>query len=141
MGFLTTFTISNDALDILEDDPKQVCEKLYHAALAGKVSTISHHYKPKKKKRGIFKKWQPKSFGGGVHCNPIKVQKCRHADNWTVYVHAGNTLVEMNSYSDDTAETMRKNTEFFEEIVKYMQRNVTEMKRQLKEYKKNDSKT
>lgn len=130
MGFLTTFTISNDALDILEDDPKQVCEKLYHAALAGKVSTISHHYKPKKKKW-----WQKKKFGGGIHCNPIKVQKCRHADDWTIYVHAGNTVVEMNQYSDYTKETLEKNPEYFEEMLKFMQRNVTEMKKQLKEHK------
>lgn len=132
MGFLTTFTISNDALDILEDDPKQVCKKLYYAALSGKVSTISHHYKPKRKKW-----WQKKKFGGGVHCNPIKVQKSRHADDWTIYVHAGNTVVEMNQYSEDTKKTLETNPQYFEDMIKFMQRNVTEMKKQLKEHKKN----
>lgn len=130
MGFLTTFTISNDALDILEDDPKQVCKKLYYAALSGKVSTISHHYKPKKRKW-----WQKKKFGGSVHCNPIKVQKCRHADDWTIYVHAGNTVVEMNQYSDYTKDILEKNPKHFKEMLTFMQRNVTEMKKILKEHK------
>jgi hypothetical protein len=130
MGFLTTFTISNDALDILEDDPKQVCDKLFSAALKGEVQELSHHYKPKKKNR-----WSRKKVGRGVHCNPIKVQKCRHADDWTIYVHAGNTVVEMNQYSEDTEQTLWRNPEYFEDMIKFMQKNVTAMKKKLKEHK------
>ena len=51
MGFLTTLTISNDSLDILKDDPKQVCDKIYDAAISGKVKTLSHHYNT-----GIFRR-------------------------------------------------------------------------------------
>lgn len=34
-------------------------------------------------------------------------QKPRHADDHTIYVHAGNTVVEMSQYSDTTKEIMK----------------------------------
>jgi len=130
MGFLTTLTISNDSLDILKDDPKQVCDKIYDAAISGKVKTLSHHYKGKKKS------WfSRKRVGFSIHCNPIKVQKSRHADSWTIYVHAGNTVVEMNEYSGDTEDTMHRNDEYFEEIIKFMQRTTTALKKKIKAHK------
>ena len=91
MGYLTTFTIYNDGLDEILKKSKSFCVKLYDGAVEGET----------------------KSFGHGNHANLVKIQKSRHADDHTIYVHAGNTLCEMNVYSDNTRKLMELHPEFF----------------------------
>ena len=88
MGYLTTITIYNDGCDLLKENAKEFAEKT-HLACLGRVSGLSTD-----------------SFGVGNHGNLVTVQKPRHADDKTVYVHAGNTVVEMSPYSDRTKDIL-----------------------------------
>ena len=116
MGFLCTFTLRNDALDELDKDPKGFVKKLKLAAVAGKVDSIAH----------------------GSHANMVEVQKCRHMDDKTVYVHAGNTLCEMSSWSDDTEHLMKNFPQFFEEMLHEMEYHTRELKKKYKQYKRDN---
>ena len=112
MGYLTTLTIYNDGVHLITKNSKKLCEKIYSAAIGGrKRTTIGHEN----------------------HANLITVQKCRHADDHTIYVHMGNTLCEMNAYSDDTLETMKRNPEYFKDMLKEMEWQVKELKKKFKE--------
>lgn len=118
MGYNTVIFLHNDSLRILEDDPKQVCDNIYSAIMDGKTQDVAHHYKK-----------------GGIDVNPITVMKTRHADDKTIYVFQGNTLCEMNAWSSETEELMKKHPDFFESMLKDMQYNVTRLKKKFKEFK------
>lgn len=77
MGFLTTITIYNDGADQLQKHPKELAEILYKAC------------------SGIQKDSGIDSEGLGNHSNLITLQKPRHADDNTLYLHAGNTLIDV----------------------------------------------
>ena len=112
MGYLTTLTIYNDGVHLIKKKSKELCEKIYLAALDGrKVNTIGHI----------------------DHVNLITVQKCRHADDHTIYVHMGNTLCEMNAYSKETLEIMKRNPEYFKNMLSEMEWQVKELKKKFKE--------
>jgi hypothetical protein len=113
MGNLTTFTIYNDDCDLIKKVPKEFAEQIYLACCDPNInyrSTVFH---------GI-----------------VIPQKTRHADDKTVYVHAGNTVCEMNQYSQVTKEIMVNSPEFFKEMLILMEQNVKELKKQYKEYHK-----
>ena len=114
MGYLTTLTIYNDGLDQIKKNPEQFVEGLLNAARAipaeSSVLPVG-------------------SFG-----NLVKVQKTRHADDCTVYVHMGNTVCEMNAYSEETLKTMMQATNFFKKMLAEMKNQVKMLSKQLKEY-------
>ncbi|MBU2612274.1 MAG: hypothetical protein KKB62_00955 [Nanoarchaeota archaeon] len=112
MGYLTTFTIYNDGIELIRKDSNEFCEKLKSCALEMKTDTFGH-----------------RNF-----TNLVKVQKSRHADDPTVYVHMGNTLCEMNAYSKETKNIMDKNPEFFKEMLDYMKGQVKKLEKNLKEH-------
>ncbi|NBT57241.1 hypothetical protein EBT16_00495 [bacterium] len=112
MGYLTTFTIYNDGIDSIRDNAQEFADKLYEAASGGGVDIAI-----------------------GSFCNLVKVQKARHADDHTVYMHMGNTVCEMNAYSKDTLKTMMQHPAFFEKMLDEMARQCRMLKKQLKEYK------
>ncbi len=115
MGYLTTFTIYNDAVHMLKDKKLQqkFCEALYYAAIGDNVCDVSL----------------------GNHCNAVKVQKHRHADDWTIYLHSGNTLIEMNEYSKETKQFLNYRPDVFERDVAFMAGVVKGLKKLIKEYK------
>ena len=77
MGYLTTVTIYNDGADQLKKHPKRLAEILYNAC-----NDIQRN-------RGY-------NYDGlGNHCNLITLQKPRHADDHTLYLHAGNTVIDV----------------------------------------------
>jgi hypothetical protein len=115
MGFLTTFTILNDGLDEILKNSDDFCQKLYYAALGGKTTDIAH----------------------GHHGNLVKVQRTRHADDNTLYVHMENSLYEMSASSMETEELMRNHPEFFRQMLNYMKRQVGGLEKQFKEYQAN----
>lgn len=114
MGCLTTFTIYNDGIDRIRDNAQDLADKLYEAASAGRTTDY---------------------IGIGSFCNLVKVQKPRHADDHTVYVHMGNTVCEMSAYSEETLKTMMQSTDFFEKMLDEMARQCRMLRKQLKEYK------
>lgn len=113
MGFLTTFTIYNDGIDGIRKDSKEFCDNLYFAAIRGEVSDVAH----------------------GNHCNLVKVQKTRHADDHTIYIHMGNTLCELNAYSDETLKGLENHQEYYESMINFMEREAKSLKKKLKEIK------
>lgn len=123
MGFLTTITIYNDGCDQIKKHPKEFAEKVYLACL-GEFTD-----------RGPVKG----SFGLGYHANLVTVQKPRHADDHTIYVHGGNTVVEMNAWSKDCESLAKRHPDFFDSLLKQMERQVKELKTMKKRINAEDS--
>jgi len=83
MGFLTTITFHNDAADEIEKHPKQVA-KIVSDAQSRRQIDQGRDYDPV-----------------GNHCNPVVIQKPRHADDHTLYLHAGNTVIDVCDVESD----------------------------------------
>ena len=77
---------------------------------------------------------------GIVDTGNVIMQQSRHNDDHSIYVHMGNTVTEMNPYSPETKESMRRNPEFFKERLEYLRREVRELGRLYKEMQEQDSK-
>jgi hypothetical protein len=114
MGSLTTFTVYNDGVSLVKDNAQDFADKIYNAAIDGRVTDIEV----------------------GHFANLVRVQKCRHADDHTLYVHMGNGVFEMNPYSRETDDLFKRNPEFFEKVIKFIEREVKDLKKMLKESKK-----
>ena len=89
MGYLTTFTVYNDGCDQIKKHPKKFAEIIYDACA------------------GVQLSHGQKQIGLGNHANLITPQEPRHADDITLYLHAGNTLtdaynIDQNSWALDT---------------------------------------
>ena len=76
MGYNTTILIINDALDTLEDNPKEFVKNMTQAIHAGRTQSIPV----------------------GNHCNPVQVMKTEHADVPRLYFSQANLITEFNSY-------------------------------------------
>jgi hypothetical protein len=108
MGNLTTFTVYNDYCDEIPKNAKEFADLIYEACQSHKVKTL-----------------------------PIAqtiCQKTRHANDKTFYAHAGNTVVEINYFSQDTIEMLKRNPEFFKEILDDMAYHVRELRKEYKRY-------
>lgn len=110
MGNLTTFTVYNDGCDLIKNHPKEFAETIYYACSQRKNDT----------------------YPLGNFCNLITAQGTKHADEHTIYVHAGNTVCEMSQWSNYTKDLMRRNPEFFKEMLDIMADNIKELKKQFK---------
>lgn len=77
MGYLTTITIYNDSADELEKNPKELAKKLT-AACNGSQLLHGRDYD---------------SLGNAA--NILTLQKPRHSDDHTLYMHAGNTVIDV----------------------------------------------
>jgi hypothetical protein len=119
MGYLTTFTIYNDGCDEIPEHAVEFAGKIYDACIANRNVT---------------------SFGLGNHGNLVTCQKPRHASDNTFYAHAGNTLIEINYFSQETIDNMKRNPEFFKEILDDMAYQVKELKKEFKNYKEAQNK-
>lgn len=114
MGYLTTFTIYNDGISNLSNLKENAYE--FSQSL---IESVANYDPPD----------YPKVVSCGNFSNFCKVHKPRHADSHTLYVHAGNTVCEMNPYSQETHNLIRKNPKFFETLM-------TEIKNQYKELRR-----
>ena len=83
MGFLTTITIHNDALGAFEKNPKAFGEAILKGI-----------------KEANYKR-EEVSVGFENYANYISVQVSRHADDETIYVHSGNTVLNLNPYGKE----------------------------------------
>lgn len=125
MGYLTTFTIYNDGIDRIRDNAQELADKIYEAAT----------------EVGGTRGGVDMDIAIGSFCNLIKVQKPRHADDHTIYVHMGNTVCEMSAYSEQTLKIMIQHPAFFEKMLDEMARQCRMLKKQLKEYKEEKNAT
>lgn len=107
MGHLTTFTVYNDYCHEIPKNANKFAEMIYEACMSHRVTTLPI---------------------GQTIC-----QKTRHSSDNTFYAHAGNTVVEINYYSEDTMRLLKENPEFFKEILDNMAYHVREL---TKEYKR-----
>ena len=110
MGIISTFSFYHDNCDYLKNNPKKFGEAIYDA-----ISNPHTNYR------------------SNVFHGCVIPQKSRHADDHTIYVHAGNTVVEMSQYSDTTKQIMQNSPKFFNEMLKEMEMNVKMLKKQFKE--------
>ena len=85
MGFLTTFTIYNDSADQLNKHPEDLAEKLTQACHGIQIRA-GYDYD---------------SLGNAT--NILTLQKPRHADDHTLYMHAGNTLIDVYNADSEWA--------------------------------------
>jgi hypothetical protein len=85
MGFLTTITIYNDSADQLTKHPKDLAEKLDKACNGVQIDK-GYDYE-----------------GLGNACNILTLQKPRHADDHTLYMHAGNTVIDVYNAKSEWA--------------------------------------
>ena len=110
MGYLTTFTVRNDGVDLIKKHPEDFAEKVYKAAVSGDTGY----------------------FGLSYFANVVDYQRFRHADDHTTYVHMGNCLTEVNPYSPDFENLVRRNPDFAKKLVKFMEGEVKAAKRVIK---------
>lgn len=111
MGNLTTLTIYNDGIDLIPEHAQEFADALFAAS----QNMIG-----------------PVTLSVGNFCNLVKVQKPRHADDTTVYVHMGNTVCEMCPWSGETKRIMREHPAFFERMLELMRRSVEDLSAQFK---------
>jgi hypothetical protein len=110
MGYLTTFTVYNDGVGLIKANSQDFADKIYNAAIGSATCDIPV----------------------GNFANLVRVQKCRHADDLTTYVHMGNNVFEMNPYSEETKKLAERNPDFFKKAVKFLEKEVKELKSMLK---------
>lgn len=99
MGYLTTFTVYNDGIDCIRNNSDDFAKKIITAMECGNPSEIPI----------------------GNFANLIRVQKCRHADDNTIYIHMGNTVFEMNPNSQETKKLLKINPNFFKKAVSFLE--------------------
>lgn len=116
MGFLTTVTIRNDYLGRYEEDAAQL-----GLDILGGMSDAQLHHRA------------TRNFNG------IVVQPSFHADDHQVFLHKGNTLMNVTAYSNDLVDLYEKMPDVAEDYVKrlnQMARDSRECLKRLKEKKK-----
>lgn len=110
MGIISTFSIYHDHLSDINDNKIEFAEAIYNACANPRTN-----------------------YRSNVFFGTVIPQKARHSTDKTIYVHAGNTVVEMSIYSDTTKEIMKQSPRFFAEMLKEMEMNVKLLKKQYKE--------
>jgi hypothetical protein len=108
MGFLTTITIHNDALHHFKNDPKQFAEKIFEAMAIANMRGMATD--------AMF------SDGKAILGGYIEVQPSRHADDETVFVHRGNTVLNINRYNTDFKDLVARCPEVAQRFVDTAQR-------------------
>ena len=79
MGYLTTITFRNDSYSDFKHNPKDL-HKLVLDALEGEQLLKGRDTQPI-----------------GSSANPVVIQKPRHADDRTIYMHAGNNVYDLST--------------------------------------------
>lgn len=88
MGFLTTITIYNDGCALIKEHPDEFVKKVHQACLGFQVEKGQN--------------WDSiGNFG-----NLLTLQKPRHADSHTLYVHAGNTVMDVDLINDPESKML-----------------------------------
>lgn len=99
MGHLTTIVLHNDAMGAFQKDPKAFGEAILKAI---SEANLNH-------KRA--------SAGIAGYANYITAMPSRHADDETLYFHTGNTLVELNEYSNNWQDISARLPDYCKELV------------------------
>ena len=119
MGYLTTLNFLNDASDQYDKHPERLVEIISDAITNHKCSRNGGH----SYEEGI-----------GNHANAITVQRSRHADDHTIYIHMGNCVSEVNPWSADTKDVLERFPDVFDQYVSFMDQQVKQLKKMKKEH-------
>lgn len=117
MGYNTIALFSNDAYDQFKKHPEKTVNNILDGMDGGRQS-----YKG--------------SYGVGNHANPMKVQNPRHSSDDSIYIHSGNTLCEMRTYSNETENLMENHPEFFERMLSRMESEAKRLRKEFNERRK-----
>ena len=85
MGYLTTITFRNDSFGCIKKESKRVHEVILDAM------------------QGVQVRRNRNTDPIGSSANPVIIQKQRHADDTTLYMHSGNTVVDVFNANGDWA--------------------------------------
>jgi len=108
MGFITTFSVYNDGCDQLQKHPEEFAKIVYEGCLVGKKGT--------------------NQVGLGNHANLITMQRTRHADSHTLYLHAGNIVTdvrEIEEKDDPQLDNAIRELEYQLERLKFLKKTGT----------------
>lgn len=117
MGYLTTFTIGNDALHIFKENPKEFAGALFAAMEKANRS------------------YRAEDMGFFGYCNYITSQPSFHADEQQLYIHTGNTVFNLNPYRQDFEQLLKDHPATAEDFVASAERMIKECKAQIKKSK------
>lgn len=113
MGYITTFSIYNDHVDLVKKHSEEFAKIIYEGSLG--VHT----------RNGV----NSSQVGLGNHCNLITIQSPRHANNSAVFVHYGNSV----SNIDELENT--DDVEFVEAVYHIVKRKFDQLKEKRKNLK------
>lgn len=116
MGYLTTFTIYNDGLHLIDpknpknsNNIKELVDNIYYGAVGSEVSG---------------------SVGNFV--NMINVQNPKHSSDFVLFVSSGNNFLELNAYSKETSRLFKNNKEYAKGILKLLDDEIKTLKKLMK---------
>ena len=93
MGYLTTITIYNDRLHEIKEDPEKFVEDITKYIAKGGMARFDYALAE------------------------TKIQKPRHADDHTIYVHLGNTVIDVNPYTREMEAIRIEFPELYDMII------------------------
>lgn len=120
MGYLTTFTIYNDGIDLVKKYPEEFAEKIYNGAIG-----VYHD------ERQIY--GGSVSVGLGCHANLIEIQQNRHADDHTLYIHRGNCVTEVNGFSNEYKKLVKSRPDLAKAHIAHLKQEIRQIQKLLKE--------
>jgi hypothetical protein len=118
MGYLTTITIHNDAFHVFEVNPLQ-----FTAAIFKGIEEAEREHREV-------------SVPCCNYANYISVQKPRHADDETIYLHTGNTVFDMHPWGEDFKELAKRSPDLMKKWLKKAKQLVKMGEEALKNQKK-----
>lgn len=104
MGYLTTITFRNDSCLSFKENKNALVEEILKA-LNGVQISKGHNY-----------------FSLGNEVNPVIIQKPRHGDDKTLYLHAGNTVIDVNTITNSNDKW------FIDEAITQMEEQIKRLK-------------
>ena len=124
MGFLTTITIYNDGVHLINPDSMTAEQK---DIFIRKIYDACAGLDPKQRKRKSIE------IGFNHFANMINVQFPRHADDVTVFVHYGNCVLNINAYDGDFKTLSNNMPDVLKKYIDIAQSIITDAKKKLKE--------
>ena len=112
MGYNTTITFNNDAAHEFENNKERLVEIIIDAT--------------RRMKEGS------KFYSIGNYANYIKAQTPRHASDTTIYVHYSGCVTEVDPLSQDFKTLLINNPDYANNLVKFLEKQVKELKGQIK---------
>jgi hypothetical protein len=118
MGFLTTFTVYNDAMSSGKEFWHELAEQI-----------MEGHYEANRHGKAAEKRI-------GCHCSAVKVEPSRHADHHVLYLHWGNLVHVVAPYEKDWTDLCSNNPDCAQRMINEAKQLVKAAEKQLKEAKK-----